>query len=270
MPKRFTSTEKWDDPWYRKLTPKEKCFWDFLYCTVDNAGVWKIDWDLASFKIGDMIDAQILESLNKDKKRVQIVNDNYLVIFGFVGYQVGDINSDKLTNLQKNSIFLINKYVTEKGFDKDYFIPTRSVPVPYGSRYKGKGKGKHKDTTVKYNNKKVKNSNKITNTNKILSIYNEILGFFNETLKKAYELTEAREKIITENINKGRTMEQMKQAIENFAKDDWPDRYKYCDLIYCLGVRNKIDNFEKWFNYQPKINGQSMGEKYGFITNETR
>ena len=36
--------------------------------------------------------------------------------------------------------------------------------------------------------------------------------------------------------------------------DDWEDRHKYCDVIYCIGIRNKIDNLEKWLNYKQKSN----------------
>ena len=76
----------------------------------------------------------------------------------------------------------------------------------------------------------------------------EIMNFFNKTLFKKLITNKPREKIIIKNLNLNRTVEQMKQAITNFSKDPWPDRKKYCDIVYCLGVRNGVDNFDKWFN----------------------
>ena len=148
MTKRFTSTEKWSDPWYRKLSLEAKCFWDFICCSVDNAGVWKIDWELASFKIGKEINVKILEELNEGKNRVKVFNNEYLIISDFIPYQIGNIFSLELTNLQKSSISLLNKYITEKNIPKDYFMITGSLPVANGYRYKGKGKGKVKEDRI--------------------------------------------------------------------------------------------------------------------------
>ena len=50
MAKRFTSTEKWSDPWYRKLSAKHKCLWDWLFTQCDIAGSIEPDLELASFE----------------------------------------------------------------------------------------------------------------------------------------------------------------------------------------------------------------------------
>ena len=142
MTKRFTSTEKWDDPWYRKLSLKAKCFWDYICCHADNAGLWKIDWDLVSFKIGESVDLSVLDEINRGKERIKIHDDEYLMIFGFIPYQIGVLNSDKLTNLQKNCKSLLEKHITEKKIDGSYVLGTSSVPVPMRYKYKDKGKGK--------------------------------------------------------------------------------------------------------------------------------
>lgn len=54
MSKRFTETTKWADPWFRNLTPRQKCLWLWLCDNCDCAGVVpEIDWGLVSFQIGE-------------------------------------------------------------------------------------------------------------------------------------------------------------------------------------------------------------------------
>lgn len=54
MSKRFTETTKWCDPWFRNLTPRQKCLWLWLCDNCDCAGVVpEIDWGLVSFQIGE-------------------------------------------------------------------------------------------------------------------------------------------------------------------------------------------------------------------------
>ena len=43
MSKRFTETDKWRDPWFRKLTPLQKCLFVYLCDNCNNAGCVEID-----------------------------------------------------------------------------------------------------------------------------------------------------------------------------------------------------------------------------------
>jgi hypothetical protein len=51
MSKRFTDTEKWNDPWFRKLPSEYKLLWLFILDMCDVAGVWKADVELAGHYI---------------------------------------------------------------------------------------------------------------------------------------------------------------------------------------------------------------------------
>jgi hypothetical protein len=44
MPKRFTATEKWVDPWFCSLTDNEKLFWLYLLDNCNHAGIWEPNW----------------------------------------------------------------------------------------------------------------------------------------------------------------------------------------------------------------------------------
>ena len=139
--KRFTATEKWSDPWFRKLEPKYKLLWLYLCDTCDNAGMWKIDLDLAEFSIGYKFGTDDLEHINNGKNRVVVASQDYWLITDFVTFQIGHLDCDKLTNLQKSCKVLIQRYL-DKGIDIIKLCnATPSLPVANGYIYKGKGKG---------------------------------------------------------------------------------------------------------------------------------
>ena len=78
----------------------------------------------------------------------------------------------------------------------------------------------------------------------------EFFDYFLLKTKKSYRLSPERKKIIETRLN-DHSLEELKRAVDNFVLDDWPDRHKYIDIVYCIGTRNKIDNLEKWLNATP-------------------
>lgn len=80
----------------------------------------------------------------------------------------------------------------------------------------------------------------------------QIVDYFNEKLKKNFKLTDYRVKLIKKRLKDGFIVEQIKQAIDNFAKDDWGERHKFCDLKYVIGIINGIDKLERWIDYKHK------------------
>jgi hypothetical protein len=88
MAKRFTSTEKWSDPWFRKLSPKLKCFWDWLYTQCDIAGSIDPDIELASFQIGEEIK---LDDIDLFGDRIQKLKNGRLYLTKFIQYQYGTL-----------------------------------------------------------------------------------------------------------------------------------------------------------------------------------
>src|SRR3990167_6515016 len=89
MAKRFTSTEKWDDLWFRKLSPKHKCLWQYLCDRCDNAGVWLGDFDIASLYINDKCDESDMQVLNNGKERIKKLKNDKYMLTDFVRYQWG-------------------------------------------------------------------------------------------------------------------------------------------------------------------------------------
>ena len=87
----------------------------------------------------------------------------------------------------------------------------------------------------------------------------EFLDYFNLKANKKLTLTEDRKNIIKKRLSDGYSFEQLKKAVDNFIQDDWPDRYKHIDIIYCIGKqRGKPDNLEKWLNQSTKHTNKSL------------
>ena len=93
MGKRFTDTEKWKDPWFRKLPLEAKVFWEFLRDNCDQAGFWKKDYELASFLCGAELNDSIMGWLNKEKNRIKD-HGVYLEILDFISFQFGHLTKD--------------------------------------------------------------------------------------------------------------------------------------------------------------------------------
>lgn len=121
--KRFTDTEKWNDPWFRRLAPPHKLFWQFICDKCDNAGVWKVDLELASFVIGGELESvEILQSF--DGRIEEIAPRKWLVI-NFVKFQY-----DKLS-LQSRPHGQVLRTIRDHGLNSffDELIVERSDTV---------------------------------------------------------------------------------------------------------------------------------------------
>jgi hypothetical protein len=89
--KRFTETDKWRDVWFRCLSAKHKCLWQYLCDCCDCVGVIEVDWALASFQIGDQVTELDLAFFDRQIKRM---NNGKLVICGFIPFQYGRLSFD--------------------------------------------------------------------------------------------------------------------------------------------------------------------------------
>ena len=105
MAKRFTSTEKWDDPWFRKLPNEYKCIWDYICSKCDMVGAWKVDFEMVSFCLGLIkIDhSDVLDQFNSGKERIQVLNSGSVwLVKDFVRFQYGELNNNN--NLHRSVI----------------------------------------------------------------------------------------------------------------------------------------------------------------------
>lgn len=88
MAKRLTGTDKWDKAWFRKLEPKYKCFWEYIRDKCDLVGLWEIDFESASFHIGDKINE--VDVLKIFDTRLTKIEDKILIM-DFCHFQYGEV-----------------------------------------------------------------------------------------------------------------------------------------------------------------------------------
>lgn len=84
--KRFTATEKWDDPWFWELSPAAKLLWQFLCDHCDHAGIIEVNFRFTTMKIGLPIEECHLSEL---QSRLHQLPCGKFLIVGFIGFQYG-------------------------------------------------------------------------------------------------------------------------------------------------------------------------------------
>jgi uncharacterized phage protein (TIGR02220 family) len=88
--KRFTDTNEWFDPWYRKLSPKAKHLKKFLWDHCDCAGVVGVDLESVTFHVGELIEEKHLTELGSWLNKLP--NGQY-VIPSFINFQCGELSA---------------------------------------------------------------------------------------------------------------------------------------------------------------------------------
>jgi len=134
MAKRFTDNEKWKDAWFMDLPSKYKLFWLYLLDECNHAGIWKVNFKIASFHVGEHLEySEVKRILNN---RITILNDEKWYIKKFIKYQykceIQELNPKNKAHL--STIKILNEYdifkpltspllgVKDKDKDKDSII----------------------------------------------------------------------------------------------------------------------------------------------------
>jgi hypothetical protein len=143
MSKRFTETEKWKDPWFRRLSPSEKLVFLFLIENCDNAGFYEPDTETMSFHIG-LTSAEV-EGAYKGLTRVFEAAAGWVWIKNFLKHQK-NLPLSETNPAHRQIIRLINEQSTRfadsvefQTLASPYLGPDKGLRRPTG---KGIGIGK--------------------------------------------------------------------------------------------------------------------------------
>lgn len=126
MVKRFTDTDKFKDKWYRSLTPKQKCIWEYLLAACDIAGFFEIDYEDISFHVGANVTRDDFE---KFKDKVQFLTKDIIFIPNFVLFQqkINSLNELNPKNMcHKGIIDILNRHKSKGYFNYDLKIKNSS------------------------------------------------------------------------------------------------------------------------------------------------
>lgn len=89
--KRFTDTEKWSDPWFQDLTPKQKLLWNYLCDVCDPAGVWEENLRLATFHNGHTVTNEMIREF---ESRIVKLRCGKWWITKFIDFQYSKVSED--------------------------------------------------------------------------------------------------------------------------------------------------------------------------------
>ena len=199
MAKRFTDSEKWKDSWFMDLPSKYKLFWLYILDECNHAGIWKVNFKVAIFYIGENLEYSEVKRTLQD--RILILDDNYWYIEKFIKFQYKcDIQGLKVRNKAHLSVLnILNEY--------DKFKPLVSPLLGVKDKDKDKDKDldkeKEQDKDVlisienckeKYLNderlkKAIKENLKIPDLESRLTDFNKHLETQSEYLKKWNDYT---------------------------------------------------------------------------------
>lgn len=138
--KRFTETQKWDDPWFRELAGSHKLVFLYILDRCNNAGFWEVD--LAALAFHTKLEPKHFEGAFKALERGLQGASSWVWVRNFLRHQKNDELNP--ANPAHRQIIALLKDQAERFPDSKSLLPkgaTKGLPSPIG---KGKGKGKGK------------------------------------------------------------------------------------------------------------------------------
>lgn len=138
--RRFTETQKWDDPWFRELPGSHKLVFLYILDRCNNAGFWEVD--LSALAFHTKLEPKHFEGAFKGLERGLQGASGWVWIRNFLRHQKNDcLNA---ANPAHRQIIALLREQAERFPDSKSFLPkgaTKGLQSPIGTG-KGKGRGK--------------------------------------------------------------------------------------------------------------------------------
>lgn len=143
--RRFTETQKWDDPWFRELAGSHKLVFLYILDRCNNAGFWEVDESALAFHT--KLDAKHFEGAFKALERGLQGASGWVWVKNFLKHQKNDQLNP--ANPAHRQIIALLRDQAERFPDSKSLLPkgaTKGLPSPIGIG-KGKGNGKEQEAT---------------------------------------------------------------------------------------------------------------------------
>lgn len=250
MAKRFTDSEKWKKSWFRTLRPIHKCLWEYIRDNCDHAGIWEVDFGLASMMIGEEIN--VLDAVEALRKQyLPFASGRRWLIVDFVEFQYGELNPNN--NAHKSVISILKRsgvydaYFMHKKAEMD--IKSSPCPAPAQPLPSPPPGAQDKDQDLDMDQAKdldIDSSSKSKNRSNI-ELAESVIAYLNlKTEKKFRAKTAPTLAAISGRAKDGYTLDDFKKVIDTKAAD-WltdPKMEKHLnpETLFRPG------NFEKYLN----------------------
>ena len=232
MAKRFTDSEKWNDPWFSDLSASDKLLFLYLLDSCDHAGLWKINMKLASFQLGFQYSLEtVIEQLGN---RITVVNDDYLFIPKFINFQYPNgLNPN--WNSTKSVISKLHKYNLLATVDEQL---NNSMPTP-----QDEDKDKDKD-------KEIDKAESIEKKEKEQKLKDDA-----EIIWQAYPNKQGKKRAIPaiKKALKTYSVDELKTKIDNYVKTCRDPKYIAHGCTWFCGERYEDDLTPIETKYQSKF-----------------
>ena len=110
MAKRMTDTDKWKKRFVRELSPQHKLLWFYILDDCNHAGIWEVDLEVASIRVGFDLSHDNLPS-SFGQKVISFDDGDKWSIPDFIDFQYGELNPN--SNVHKSVIQLLERYNLE-------------------------------------------------------------------------------------------------------------------------------------------------------------
>ena len=108
MPKRFTSTEIWDEDWFLDIPPEYMLLWFYIKDKCNHAGIWRANLRFFNSLFKKKVNLEkALEYFNNEKDRIKVIDHKKWFIIDFFYFQYG--STLNLNNSVHRSIYEIYK-----------------------------------------------------------------------------------------------------------------------------------------------------------------
>ncbi len=110
MAKRMTDTDKWKKRFLRELQPQHKLLWFYILDDCNHAGIWEVDIEVASIRVGENLVYDMLPQSFLDKIVIFDNGDKWFIP-DFIEFQYGELNPN--SNVHKSVIQLLDRHNLE-------------------------------------------------------------------------------------------------------------------------------------------------------------